>query len=152
MDRVLKQKNKTERKRNMNEMRMTLKIDAPELTAAVIRLAGALEACGAAPGPAPQTAPAAPANPAAPPAPDKPRPDVPLAPVSTAPPAPAAPAPDYTVSQLGRAGAELIAADPAKREPLTALLKQFGVPAITMLPPEQYGAFAAALRGLGAKL
>jgi hypothetical protein len=35
---------------------------------------------------------------------------------------------------------------------LSALLQQFGVPAITELKPEQLGPFAIALRGLGARI
>lgn len=67
-----------------------------------------------------------------------------------APQVPTSPAPGYTLEQLSRAGAALIAADPGKREQLIALLHQFGVEATTQLPPEQYGAFATALRGMGA--
>lgn len=63
---------------------------------------------------------------------------------------PTSSAPGYTLEQLSRAGAALIAADPGKREQLIALLHQFGVEATTQLPPEQYGAFATALRGMGA--
>lgn len=105
--------------------------------------------------PAPSPVPTAPAPqmsavPVAAPAPVP----APAAPVSSAPPAPAVPttpAPGYTLDQLSKAGAGLTA-DPVKREQLIALLRQFGVQAITMLPPEQYGAFATALRGLGAAI
>lgn len=67
------------------------------------------------------------------------------------PTAPIAPGPVYTLDQLGRAGAELIATNPGKMTELTALLQQFGVPAITELKPEQLGSFATALRNLGAR-
>lgn len=118
--------------------------------------------------PAPAPAVAAPATPAAP-APSPVVPQTPAVPVTptvpvpapvTAAPAPSAPAvptvptspaPGYTLEQLSKAGAGL-ASDPVKRDQLIALLQQFGVPAITMLPPEQYGAFATALRGLGAAI
>lgn len=67
-------------------------------------------------------------------------------------PAPVAPPPSYTHDQVGKAGADLIAANPAKRQELMSLLQQFSVPAITALKPEQLGAFTTALRGLGAKI
>lgn len=70
----------------------------------------------------------------------------------TAPPAPIAPAPQYTLDQIGKAGAEMIAAEPAKMPQLRALLQQFGVAAIAQLQPDQMGTFVTALRGLGAKL
>lgn len=61
-------------------------------------------------------------------------------------------APAYTLEQVGRAGADLIAAQPEKMEALLDLLQQFEVPAVAALKPEQLGAFATALRGLGANL
>lgn len=74
-------------------------------------------------------------------------------PINPTPPvAPTAPAPSFTLEQVGKAGADLIAANPAKMPELLGLLGQFGVQAITELKPEQIGAFATALRGLGAKL
>ena len=72
--------------------------------------------------------------------------------VHTVPTAPTAPGPVYTLDQIGRAGAELIGSNPGKMAELTGLLQQFGVPAITELKPEQFGPFATALRGLGARL
>lgn len=59
-------------------------------------------------------------------------------------------APSYTVEQLQKAGGDLITADPSKMPQLMGLLQQFSVPAVTELNPEQYGAFATALRGIGA--
>lgn len=59
-------------------------------------------------------------------------------------------APAYSVDQIAKAGAEL--AQAGKMPQLMGLLQQFGVQAVTQLPPEQYGPFAAALRGLGAQL
>lgn len=47
---------------------------------------------------------------------------------------------------------DLTASDPAKMGELQSLLAQYGVQAITQLPPAQYGAFATALRGLGARI
>ncbi len=81
------------------------------------------------PGPAPQ--PAAPAS--------YPAPAVPLA-----------PAPQYTVDQIMAAGATLM--DAGKVNELLNLLHSFGVQAVTDLKPEQLGAFATAMRELGAKI
>ena len=100
--------------------------------------------------PAPVTpAPAAPAAPFAPPAPVTPAPVAPVAPPA---PVPLAAAPGYTLEQLARAGAELASQGPDKLAAANALLAQFGVQALTQLPKEQFGAFATALRGLGAKI
>lgn len=81
-----------------------------------------------------------------------PVPTAPTVSVAPAPTAPTTPAPGYSAEQLGRVGADLVARDPGKMQALLALLQQFGAQAITMLPPEQYGAFATALRGLGADI
>lgn len=59
-------------------------------------------------------------------------------------------APTYTLDQLTKAGAEL--AQAGKMPQLLGLLQQFRIQAVNMLPKEQYGAFAMALRGLGAQL
>ena len=61
-------------------------------------------------------------------------------------------APGYTAEQISRAGAELVQTDPTKMQALLAMLQQFGVATIQMLKPEQFGAFASALRSLGARL
>lgn len=61
-------------------------------------------------------------------------------------------APGYTHDQIGRAGAELVQSDPTKMQALLGLLQQFGAAAIQNLKPEQLGAFASALRSLGARL
>lgn len=66
--------------------------------------------------------------------------------------APVAAAPAYTVEQIGKAGADLMSQDAAKTPELLALLQKYGAQAITQLKPEQLGAFATELRGLGAKL
>lgn len=73
-------------------------------------------------------------------------------PASPVPTAPATQAPGFTLEQVGTAGANLMAAEPAKMQALLALLGQFGVSAIAELKPEQIGSFATALRGLGAKI
>jgi len=115
----------------------------------------------------PAAAPAAPAvsapvNPTPAPVPVNPAPaPVAAAPVAgpqVTPPgnapavAPVAAAPTYTVEQIGKAGADLVSQDAAKMPELLALLQKYGVQAITQLKPEQLGAFATELRGLGAKL
>lgn len=99
------------------------------------------------------TAPAAPTAPIAPPAPAAPvAPAAPTAP--TAPAAPAAPVPTTQVSykpdDLARAAMSLM--DSGRQPDLIALLGQFGVVSIPDLRPEQYGAFATALRGMGAQI
>ena len=108
------------------------------------------------------TAPAAPTAPAVPIAPTvSTAPVAPAAPtasaVPTAPVVPAAPAAQvpttavtYTPDDLARAAMALM--DSGKQQELIALLGQFGVVAIPELRPEQYGAFATALRGMGAQI
>lgn len=156
-------------------MEMKIKIDVPELVAAVEKLAAAIDKtalnitvpnegtlnfnmpAGNAPvAPAPvQTAPtpapvAAPASAPAPvPTPAAP----PVTPMPTAAaPAPAVPvtAPTYTLDQIAKAGASLV--DAGKMEQLLALLTKYGVQAVTQLTPDQYGAFATELRALGAQI
>ena len=58
--------------------------------------------------------------------------------------------PSYTSDQLALAATQLV--DAGRIEEIRGLLAQFGIPALTMLPPDQYGAFATALRGMGAKI
>lgn len=74
------------------------------------------------------------------------------APVAQAPAVPTTAAPSITLEQLGKAGADLITANPGMVQPLTALLQQFNVPSVQALRPDQIGAFATAMRGLGAKI
>lgn len=153
----------------MLEATLKVIISAPELTAALLALAGASAGNRGMPAAAPASAPAAvvpapaavaPATPApaqttaasqpaaasiAAPAP------VPV-PQPLAAPVPLAAAPAYTIEQLAHAGADLYMRDPAKGQQAQALLAQFGVQAVTQLPKERYGEFATALRGLGANL
>ena len=96
------------------------------------------------PAPAPVSAPAMPTT---------------SAPVGTTNPAPtAAPVvplsqgPTYTLAQIAKAGADLISQNPGLMPQVNALLAQYGVQAVTDVKPEHYGAFATALRGLGAKI
>ena len=108
-------------------------------------------------------APAAPmagptsAYPSNPPVPTAPAPMPGPAPQPVAPasypagaPLPTSPAPQYTGEQIMAAGATLM--DSGKAAELMNLLQTFGVPAVTALKPEQLGAFATALRQLGAQI
>lgn len=133
----------------MLEMKLT--IEAPELANALNNLAAAL---GARPFPTAQQAPAAPVQ--------QPQPVVPQQAPTAAPaqqpmPAPApvagvplAQPPKYTVDQIMAAGAQLM--DAGKVNDLMNLLHSFGVQAVMDLKPEQLGAFATALRDMGAKI
>lgn len=158
-------------------MEMKIKIEVPDLAAAIDRLAAAIAvpqtAPSAAPAPAMGPAPTAPVTtpPAAPVPPQMPTPatgpapmmpqtpaPAPAAPVTPPPapapaPAPAMPvttAPAYTLDQISKAGAALV--DAGKMEPLLALLGKYGLQAITQLQPAQYGVFATELRALGAQI
>lgn len=159
-------------------MEMKIKIDVPELVAAVEKLAAAIDknalnltvpnegtlniTMPAGNAPAAPVAPTAPVQTA--PAPVAPAPVAPTAvpntpPVAPAPtatpaaaPAPAVPvtAPTYTLDQIAKAGASLV--DAGKMEQLLGLLTKYGVQAVTQLNPDQYGAFATELRALGAQI
>lgn len=63
---------------------------------------------------------------------------------------PLAQPPQYTVDQIMAAGAMLM--DAGKVNDLMNLLHSFGVQAVMDLKPEQLGAFATALRSLGATI
>lgn len=158
-------------------MEMKIKIDVPELVAAVEKLAAAIDKTAlnitvpnegtlnfnmptgnapvapapvqTAPAPAPVAAPAPAPTPAPVPTPAAP----PVTPMPTAAaPAPTVPvtAPTYTLDQIAKAGANLV--DAGKMEQLLALLTKYGVQAVTQLTPDQYGAFATELRALGAQI
>lgn len=138
----------------MNDLTMTVKIDAPNLVSAIMQLAAAVSS---APDSLPLDAsrpqlPDVASTPSAPPvAPQLPA-TVPTA-SAAVPPAPAVPvagAPAYTLDQIAKAGATLV--DAGKMEPLMALLAKYGVQAITQLQPAQYGLFATELRALGAQI
>ena len=95
----------------------------------------------------PQASAPAPQQPMTPPA------QVPTAaPVSPPTPAaaPVAAPAAYTLEQLQHAAGELVRTN--KQAALMALLTQFNVPSLIQLPKEQYGAFATALRGIGAMI
>lgn len=82
----------------------------------------------------------------------KPATSAPVAATVPAPEVPLSRAPSFTKGQVASAGAALLQADPGKKEPLQALLAQYGVPSVADLPEEHIGAFATALRGLGANI
>lgn len=84
---------------------------------------------------------------------------VPTAPAASAAPVPTAPATPaavptsthtYTPDELAKAAMPLM--DAGKQQELIGLVHQFGASSIPELRPEQYGAFATALRGMGAQI
>lgn len=152
-------------------MEMKIKIEVPDLAAAIEKLAACVTTAPVVPGiaapaaapapaltpPAPQAAPApgpAPAAPVPPPMPTTAAPAtppvMPQTPGPAAPPMPVTEAPTYTLDQISKAGAALV--DAGKMEPLLALLGKYGLQAITQLQPAQYGVFATELRALGAQI
>ena len=58
--------------------------------------------------------------------------------------------PSYTLDDISRAATTLM--DAGRQGELIGLLKQFGIATLPDLPKEQYGAFATALRGMGAQI
>lgn len=77
------------------------------------------------------------------------------APAPIAQPSQAAPAVptaerNYTLDEL--AGAAMTLMDKGMQAQLQELLAGYGVEALPMLPQEQYGSFATALRGMGAQI
>ena len=163
-------------------MEMKIKIEVPDLAAAVEKLAAAIavdpniltpdtprpQMPGPAatvppqmPTPATGPAPAMSQTPSPAPAPVTP-PPAPAAPVTPPSPAPA-PAPQTAAPVMPVAGAPTYTldqiskagaalVDAGKMEPLLALLTKYGVQAITQLQPAQYGVFATELRALGAQI
>lgn len=137
----------------MLEVKVT--IEAAELAAAVNNLAAAMNGAKPIPTGAAATQAPAPAMPNPMPAPTAPvSPPAPAAPAAQmnypAPSVPLAAPPQYTVDQIMAAGATLM--DAGKVNELMNLLHSFGVQAVMDLKPEQLGAFATAMRDLGAKI
>lgn len=144
-------------------MEVNVKIEAPDLSAAILRLAEAIapktgsaweniaEAFRAVTVPAEQLAPPAPVpGPIVPPVPTA-GPSAATVPGNApAPVVPVAAAPSYSMEQIATAGAALV--DAGKRDQLLELLGRFGVQAVTQLQPAQFGVFAAELRALGAQI
>lgn len=132
---------------------LTITIEAPEMVAAIRELATALgnhraQQTASTVNTVPQQTPVTPISNAVPQ-------QTPVAlTVNTVPQQASAAVPTatatYTIDQLAYAASPLI--DAGKLPELQALLGQFGVNILTELPAEQYGAFATALRGLGAKI
>lgn len=104
--------------------------------------------------PEPTDAPAAPSDATAAPVsiPSTVTSGAPVSTPNTAPVVPLSQAPAYTMPQIAKAGADLISQNPGLLPQVSALLAQYGVQAVTDIKPEHYGAFATALRGLGAKI
>ena len=67
-------------------------------------------------------------------------------------PVPLAQTPTFTLADISKAGADLIGTNPALIPTVNDLLAQYGIQTLDKLKPEQFGAFATALRGLGAKI
>lgn len=82
--------------------------------------------------------------------PSMPTPPVPTMPATAAAPVmpTTQPMTEYTMEQLGRAGAELM----TRGVNVFAVLQEFGIMSLDALPKEQYGAFAQRLRQLGANI
>lgn len=138
-------------------MDINITIKCPDLTLAASAIAKALLGSRSESAAAPEKPVAATtAAPAAPVTPVSPAPSaVPAAPpptVSAVPTAPITPTPQITLAQLSKAGADLLMANPGAMPQLMGLLQQFGVQDVAQLRPEQIGAFATELRGLGAKI
>lgn len=151
----------------MNEIKITIE-GLKELTEAVKALAGAGIGSTGRPAGAPQAVAftPAPAMPTVPPAPNygqapavTPVQPVPAAPPVQMPPVATAPvsvipttavAQAYTLEQLQVAAAGL--SGMGKMPQVMGILQQFGIQAMTELPPERYGDFATALREAGAQI
>lgn len=145
-------------------------VDCPDLVAAATTFANALAGIKSAGNPTVLAAPMSAQIPATPVAQPVPAPVAPVNPTQTTYPsthsmptsypsntapvtaAPVAQAPAFTLEQVSKAGADLITAQPAKMQELMALLQQYGVQTIQALPADKLGAFATALRGMGAQI
>lgn len=102
-----------------------------------------------------QVSPVAPAAPITPPGPvPAQNPPVPAVPLTSTQAAPVTQVqtstPSYTLDDISRAATTLM--DAGRQGELIGLLKQFGIATLPDLPKEQYGAFATALRGMGAQI
>lgn len=138
-------------------LELKIKIETPDLAAALERLAAAMTPAA---GPTP-TAAAAPAGAAQTTATVSPPPAsataasvVPTAPAPTlaAPAALPTEGPKYTIDDIARAGSMLATQGPEKVAALNGLLQQFGLASLTQLKPDQTSTFVQAMRGLGAQL
>ncbi|MEG2930852.1 MAG: hypothetical protein RR825_03610 [Ruthenibacterium sp.] len=151
----------------MSTFTLDVHIHAPELTAAILALAGKTApspdfvfpaTCAA----VPAAVPASPAAPAAPLYAAPPPLAAPIAPAAVIPPpaAPIAPVAGvpvaaehaYTLDEIANAAAQLMDTSPDMMQRLSAMLAQFGVQSLGSLNAAQYGAVATALRGMGARI
>ena len=140
----------------MLEIHLNVTVSCPDLVAAAKLLKGA----------APEANPAAPVTaapiqqplvaPAPVPTQQAPQLQPPVtAPAPAAPAAPAVPlaqAPTFTQADIAKAGADLFTSRPDLQPQVLALLAQYGCQSVMDLKPEQFGPFATALRGMGAKI
>ena len=122
-------------------LELKIKIETPDLAAALERLAAAMTPAA---GPTP-TAAAAPAGAAQATATVSPTPASATAAIPTE-------GPKYTIDDIARAGSMLAMQGPEKVAALNGLLQQFGLATLTQLKPDQTSAFVQAMRGLGAQL
>ena len=122
-------------------LELKIKIETPDLAAALERLAAAMTPAA---GPTP-TAAAAPAGAAQATATVSPTPASATAAIPTE-------GPKYTIDDISRAGSMLAMQGPEKVAALNGLLQQFGLATLTQLKPDQTSAFVQAMRGLGAQL
>lgn len=115
---------------------------APAVPVAPIQTVASVAAVVPAQQPVVPVQPAAPIQPTAPAA----------SPVPTAPVPQAVPTSTrtYTPDELAKAAMQLM--DSGRQNELLELLRQFGTNSIPALQPSQYGAFATALRGMGAQI
>lgn len=132
-------------------LELKIKIETPDLAAALERLAAAMTpAAAAAPAGAAQTTATVSPTPASTTAASV----VPTAPAPTPATTAAIPTegPKYTIDDIARAGSMLAMQGPEKVAALNGLLQQFGLATLTQLKPDQTSAFVQAMRGLGAQL
>ena len=132
-------------------LELKIKIETPDLAAALERLAAAMTpAAAAAPAGAAQTTATVSPTPASATAASV----VPTAPAPTPATTAAIPTegPKYTIDDIARAGSMLAMQGPEKVAALNGLLQQFGLATLTQLKPDQTSAFVQAMRGLGAQL
>lgn len=130
-------------------------VTAPELAQAINNLAAAMSGSALQTGSVPSAPPAPAAMPNPVPSPAATAPAAPPAPIPVPVPVPAVPlaaTPAFTAEQLAHAGADLVTRHPEKAIAAQELLRQFGAASVMELPPERYGEFATALRGLGANI
>ncbi len=157
----------------MTNLEININVHAPELAAAIAKLADALPgkavvttmpnqpATAPAPGlspaaramqqlpaTAPTPAPAAAVQQTAAPV-QQPIPAM-TAPVPVQQSAPVAVQPTYTIGKIGDVAGERVRA--GKRPELLALLDKYGIGGLNQLRPEQYDAFAADLRAIGGNI